>query len=53
MKNFFKFPSFLSKKTDETIISEFDCEIEITRMFDLIKGRWKIKIIKDYEQYFN
>ena len=47
---FFKLPSFLSKKTE---ISEFDCEIEITRMFDLIKDGWRIKILKDFEKYFN
>lgn len=59
MKNFFKLPSFWSKKTDEVtektdvIITEFDCEIEITRMFDLIKDGWRIKILKDFEKFFN
>ena len=44
-------PSSTPKKTGE--ITEFDCEIEITRMFDLIKDGWRIKIVKDFEKYFN
>ena len=45
------FSYFWPKKTIE--ITEFDCEIEITRMFDLIKDGWRIKIVKDFEKYFN
>ena len=51
MKSFFRLPSFFTKKTNE--VNEFDCEIEITRMFDLIKDGWKIKISEDFNQYFN
>ena len=39
MKSFFRLPSFFT--------------IEITRMFDLIKDGWKIKISEDFNQYFN
>ena len=45
------FSYFWPKKTIE--ITEFDCEIEITRMFDLIKDGWRIIIVKDFEKYFN
>ena len=51
MKSIFRLPSFFTKKTNE--VNEFDCEIEITRMFDLIKDGWKIKISEDFNQYFN
>ena len=48
---FFRLPSFFTKKTNE--VKEFDCEIEITRMFDLIKDGWKIKLSEDFNKYFN
>ena len=43
MKTFFILPSFLSKKSYETLC-EFVCQIEITRIF-LFNKRWKVNTI--------
>ena len=49
-RRFFKLPTLISGKSLE--FKEFDCEIEITRMLDLLKDGWKIKISKEFQKYF-